>query len=653
MKEKSKKKMSREKRKRMRSLLIKSALVVITTAVVVYFMPRFNSFNYSYDKWQPWRYGTLISTQKFNIAMSDSALMNKKDSISRAFKPFFNHIEVEGNPEDELIMDLQNLDSLRRAGTTYIRVIDGNNAHPVPITDVKSVKEATLSLIGNEARTVKSNLMFDYEKSSSALNEEFSSLGNLGFVRVNEKIVDRGEIITEEIYQKLRSYEDVMKGKTVDGKQLISNYMILLGQIMMVMFICILLVHYLSTYREDYIQKPLHSIMCFSLMTVMCVLASIMVSHHFFHVFILPCCMVPIIIRIFLDSRTAFAFHCGTILLISLTLSNPFEFVLLEMVAGMVAILNLKELTQRSQIVSVAGFIIVSSILFYGAYQLATGAEFKNIELRILIYFVINGFLLLLAYPLIWLIEKTFRFVSDVTLVELSNINHPLLRKLSEQAPGTFQHSMQVANLAADVAKKIGARVQLVRTGALYHDIGKMERPAFFTENQNGVTPHKHLSLVKSAEVIIAHVKNGLALAEKYNIPKIISDFIATHHGLGKTQYFLVTYKNEHPGEEVDETLFQYPGPNPSTKEEAVLMISDAVEAASRSLDQYTTENINNLVDKIIDTQVAEGFFNECPLTFKDITDAKDVLKKRLETLYHTRISYPELKEVKDIKKTT
>ena len=250
------------------------------------------------------------------------------------------------------------------------------------------------------------------------------------------------------------------------------------------------------------------------------------------------------------------------------------------------------------------------------------------------------------TYPLLFLLEKTFGFTSNVTLVELSNINSPLLRRLSETVPGTFQHSMQVANLAAEAANRIGAKSQLVRTGALYHDIGKMENPVFFTENQSGgVNPHKNLSYEQSAQVIISHVTDGLKLAEKNNLPKVIKDFISTHHGQGKNEVFLYFLENEHPDEEPNEELFTYPGPNPFTRETAILMMADAVEAASRSLPEYTEDSINNLVDKIIDSQVEEGYFKECPITFKDIATVKSVFKEKLKTIYHTRISYPELKK--------
>lgn len=691
-----------QKKERTRLLLFKSLLVAVATVVVVYFMPRFNSFNYTYELNQPWRYGALISAHKFNIMMSDSAQIQRRDSMTSHFVPYYNNdaslhknvrlalnslasrnaVEpritrlflalIDSIYAHGVISSVQ-YDSLNSHHTTRIRVINGNTASEVPVSRLFTAKSAYEFISEHLPATdayreafgkinfntvIAINLTPDENKTRTALEEELNALSfSLGFVRANEKIVDRGEIITEEIYQKLKSYEQIVTRPLLqqdqeststlsfDGLRNHFQLSTLLGQIFLVLTIMVLLVIYLSVYRKDYLTNRRSSILLFSLVTLFPVIASVMVAHHIFHVFIIPCCMVPIIIRVFLDSRTAFTFHCGMVMLISLTLSQPYEFIIIQIVAGLVAILDLRELTQRSQIIHAALTITLVTIFFYCAYQLATGAEFKDIEYRTLIYFAVNGVLLLFTYPLFWMMEKLFGFVSDVTLVELSNINHPLLRQLSEDAPGTFQHSMQVANLAAEVAKKIDAKVLLVRTGALYHDIGKMDRPVFFTENQAGGNPHKHLSSIKSAEVIIAHVTKGLALADKYDIPKVIRNFISSHHGTGKTQYFLVTYKNEHPDEEVDESLFTYPGPNPQTTEEAILMMSDAVEASSRSLNEYTETNISDLVDRIVDNQVDSGFFRECPITFRDISEAKEVFKNRLTTIYHTRISYPELSQ--------
>ena len=306
----------------------------------------------------------------------------------------------------------------------------------------------------------------------------------------------------------------------------------------------------------------------------------------------------------------------------------------------------IRDRSKRSQLLMTAIYVFVVYCVCYTISLLLETGNLENFSTRIIGMLGVNCVLLSFAYFLVVLVEKIFGFTSTVTLVELSDINNKLLRRLAEEAPGTFQHSMQVANLAAEAANRIGAKSQLVRTGALYHDIGKMENPVFFTENQSGgVNPHKNLGYEQSAQVVISHVTDGLKLAEKNNLPKVIKDFITTHHGRGKTKYFYISWKNEHPGEDPNEEAFTYPGPNPFTKEQAILMMADSVEAASRSLPEYTEESISNLVDKIIDSQVAEGYFKECPITFKDIATVKNVFKEKLKTIYHTRISYPELKK--------
>jgi putative nucleotidyltransferase with HDIG domain len=268
----------------------------------------------------------------------------------------------------------------------------------------------------------------------------------------------------------------------------------------------------------------------------------------------------------------------------------------------------------------------------------------SKIDYSIYNYLIINGIALLFAYPLLYLIEKAFGFTSDITLIELSYTNNQLMRKMSEIAPGTFNHSIQVANLASEIANKIGADSQLVRTGALYHDIGKMTNPIYFTENQTGINPHEMLTEIESAQMIISHVTEGQKMADKYNLPKEIRDFISTHHGQGKAKFFYIKYHNEHPDEPVDDLLFTYPGPNPFTREQAILMMADTVEAASRSMTEYTEQAIRELVNRLIDTQMNEGYFKECPITFRDIQYAKTVLIEKLKTIYHTRISYPSEK---------
>ena len=311
----------------------------------------------------------------------------------------------------------------------------------------------------------------------------------------------------------------------------------------------------------------------------------------------------------------------------------------------MVAISSLRELSQRSQLFKTALIVTVVAMGVNLACDCMRADALSQIDYSAYNYLAVNGIAMLFGYPLLYLLEKAFGFTSDITLIELSNTNNELLRKMSEIAPGTFNHSIQVANLAGEIANKIGAKAQLVRTGALYHDIGKLSNPIYFTENQSGIDPHEMLTDIESAQIIISHVTEGLKMADKYNLPQVIREFISTHHGLGKAKFFYIRYNNEHPDEPVDDLLFTYPGPNPFTREQACLMMADGVEAASRSLPDYTEQSIRQLVERIIDSQVADGYFRECPVTFRDIQYAKTVLIEKLKTVYHTRISYPTEKK--------
>jgi putative nucleotidyltransferase with HDIG domain len=346
-----------------------------------------------------------------------------------------------------------------------------------------------------------------------------------------------------------------------------------------------------------------------------------------------------------MDSRTAFVAHTVTILICAAMLQHPLEFIVVQVISGFVAIFSLRELSSRSQLFWTAAAVAAAAVVTNFSLVWIRENDIIQIDYSEANYLLISGMLTFCSYPLLYIIEKTFNFTSNITLIELSDMNKELLRRMSEVAPGTFQHSIQVGNLAAEIANKIGGKSQLVRTGALYHDIGKIQNPIYFTENQSGMNPHEGKTYVESAQMLISHVTEGLKLADKYNLPQVIREFISTHHGQGKTKYFYVKQKNEFPDEEVDDLLFTYPGPNPFTKEQAILMMADAVEAASRSLADYTEENIRELVEKIIDSQMEEGYFRGCPITFRDIQYAKTVLIEKLKIIYHTRIRYPELKK--------
>jgi putative nucleotidyltransferase with HDIG domain len=485
--------------------------------------------------------------------------------------------------------------------------------------------------------------VYDKERSETSKNELIGSIPLAsGLVQKGQKIIDRGDIVTERTARIIESYIKENDRRNVDKQQ---NRIALLGQILYVSILMVCFTLYLALYRRDYFDKTRNITMLYVLIVLFVLLTAVFVRNTFIHVYILPYAMVPIFIRVFMDSRTAFMTHITMIFICALMLQHPFDFVVVETVAGLVAISSLRELTQRSQLIKTAILISVAAMATNLAFDWTRATALTQIDYSTYNYLVANGIALLFAYPLLYLMEKIFGFTSDITLVELSNTNNKLLRRMSEVAPGTFNHSIQVANLAGEIANKIGGKAQLVRTGALYHDIGKLSNPIYFTENQSGIDPHEMLTDIESAQIIVSHVTEGLKMADKYNLPKVIRDFIATHHGLGKAKFFYIRYKNEHPDEPVDDLLFTYPGPNPFTREHACLMMADSVEAASRSLPDYTEQSIRGLVNKIIDGQVADGFFRECPITFRDIQYAKTVLIEKLKTVYHTRVSYPDEKK--------
>lgn len=486
------------------------------------------------------------------------------------------------------------------------------------------------------------NIRYDGQRSEQAKLDILATIPtNSGVMKQGQEIINRGEIVTEEKARMIDSYNNFLSSRS-DNELYVTNVL----QMLYVVVLFAMFMFYMKLFRHDYLEKPRSLAMAFTLITIFPIMNSLVMRWSPQSIYIVPLCLAPMFIRVFLDSRTAGMTHLIIVLICAATVSEKFEFIVVQSMAGLVAIYELKELSKRSQIFVTAIMIFLSYIVTFTILKYMDNREITFDALQqSYLCFVANGTLLLLTYPLMFLVEKMFGFVSPVTLFELSDTNRDLLRKLSEEAPGTFQHSIMVGNLAAAIATEVGAKSLLVRTGALYHDIGKMKHPVFFTENQSGVNPHTRLQPQDSARIIIGHVTEGLKIAEKNNIPDVIRVFIQTHHGKGLAKYFYNTYRNAHPDEEVDEKPFRYPGPNPFSQEQAILMMADAVEAASRSLNEYTEESISVLVNKIIDSQVADGCFQDCPITFKDIATAKRVLIERLKTMYHTRIQYPELKK--------
>ena len=671
-----------------RNLLTRILIVVGTIALIVWTMPRDNENNYKIEVGKPWRYADFTAPFNFPIYKSEQVVQRQRDSLLREFEPYYNldpTVEgrqikqftkdyangIPGVPSECIaviinqlhqlygkgIMNTSEYNSLHADTSKTIRIVDGKSASSEPVKELYSTVGAYEQLFANPVLSefkeqltkcslndyILTNLVYDKERSEASQDD---MLGNIplasGVVQRGEKIIDRGDIVDERAYTILQSFYRENERRQKDDVQL---SLVILGEILYVSILILGFTIFLWNYRRDYFEKPRSMSMLYALIALFTVAASILVSHNVLHIYIIPFGMVPIFIRVFMDSRTAFMAHTMMVLICAAILQHPLEFIAVEEVAGLVAIFSLRELSSRSQLFWTAVLISGSTILINLSLNWIRDNDITQIDYSEFNYLFINGLLLFCSYPLLYIMEKAFNFTSNITLIELSDMNKELLRRMSEVAPGTFQHSIQVGNLAAEIANKIGAKSQLVRTGALYHDIGKTTNPIYFTENQAGMNPHDGKTYVESAQMLISHVTEGLKLADKYNLPQVIRDFISTHHGLGKTKYFYVKQKNDFPDEPVDDVLFTYPGPNPSTKEQAILMMADAVEAASRSLPDYTEQSIRGLVNRIIDTQMDEGYFRECPITFRDVQYAKTVLIEKLKTIYHTRISYPELKK--------
>ena len=681
-----------------RSILIQAGVVVAFVAVIVSFLPSDGRSILHYDLGRPWPYSQFIAPFDFPIFKTDAQLEYEQDSIHKLYEPYF---EVKSTVEEEQvarfreafrnvsseelppiyriyieshfreaydrgIISNDDQEMLQKDSTRAIRIFQGTGALTHPVSQLFSQKTAYEYMLHdadsaglsraklshmNLNHFLKPNLTYDKDKSESEWKSLLSTLStSSGMVLSGQSVIDRGEIVRESTFQILRSYERQLAARNEGHRNKGGE---LVGRIIYVTAITLAMVFYFALFRMDYVTEVRCVTLVLCLTAFYPLLTSFLVRHTLLTVYIIPYAMLPIFIRVFMDSRTAFLIHAVTIMLCAISLRYPFEFITTQCVAGLVAIYTLRELSERSQIFKTAIAVTAVSLLFYLSIDLIHGRTFMpddnfiRIDWSIYKHLIVSGILLLFAYPLMYLLERLFGFTSNVTLVELSNINHPLLRTLSEVAPGTFQHSMQVSNLAGEVARKIGAKVQLVRTGALYHDIGKTVNPAFFTENQaaGSINPHDKLKPEESARIIIGHVREGERLAESEQLPKVIREFISTHHGHGLVRYFYVTAQNAHPETKLSTEPFTYPGQNPHTQEQAILMMADAVEASARSLKEYTEESISELVNRIIDNQVQAGHFTSCPITFADIQTAKNVFCEKLKTIYHTRISYPTLKE--------
>ncbi|MCM1005704.1 MAG: HDIG domain-containing protein [Prevotella sp.] len=673
--------------------LLRILLIVVAVAAVIFALPRTDRTEFTYEEGQPWRYTLLTAPFDIPIYLDSTTYKHQTDSITQNFSPYIIRQKIDQKKVEEMLSrttispikqpTLRRLlakvyaagvmpDDLKaRVNKTtdkQVRSIssnDGTTANAIDASEMYSLSEAAKWVIDNyetsdneptyDALTpedvtaltdiLSANIVLDKANDEKFLSQELQGVNaGQGKIRQGQRIVDRGEIITPQIYRNLLTFEELQNKSTETDHT--HELILFVCQLLYVFLIFGLFYLYLAVYRPKVFNDLRALTFMVSLITLFVVLASLMFNNFTFGIYLTPFAAVPVMVLIFVDSRTALMSLITTILLCVLIATYQYQFIISELVTGFMAVLSLNQLSRRIQLLRTSIVIFISYSIIGVLLIVLGGGELTHIDPKLFIAYGANAVLFSLTYVLIVLIEKIFNFTSTVTLVELSDINNPLLRRLAEEAPGTFQHSMQVSTLAADAAHAIGANTQLIRTGALYHDIGKMISPMFFTENQHGVNPHAGLDPQTSARKIISHVTDGVAMAEKAKLPHIIIDFIKEHHGKGLARYFYNTACNSSPDGTCDPAPFTYPGPDPRSKETAILMMADAVEAASRSLTEYTPESISSLVNNIIDSQIKDGRFKESPVSFHDIEVIKDTFKKRLSTIYHTRVAYPERKKI-------
>lgn len=669
--------------------ILRIGLFIAVVVIIVLLFPKDKKFKYQYEIGKPWTYELVTASFDFPIYKTDEQLEADRQELLTNYTPYFqfdNEVASQQiskwladwnqrNPEEPTykgyierkltdiykqgIVSAGMYEQLLKDQRKNITVVDKNRrTETVSIDELYTPKTAYEEVIRDRPNYVNNqeigtynlnlylveNLRYDSITSETVKGDMIKNLSlTSGMVQTGERIIDRGEIVSPGTYAILNSMKIESQKKNTLLKE--SGY-VLLGELIMVFGFILMLTLYLNLFRPSIFEKISNLVFIAILILFIVSLSSIVIKYSSWGIYIIPLTLVPVIIRVFFDSRTALFTHIVTVLIVSLMVDNAFTFIIIQILAGMTAVSGLKDLTARSQLTQTALFIFISYTVTYLALELFAEGDVMRLHLMPLVYFAISSLLLLFAYVLIYMFEKIFGLVSSITLVELTNINSDLMMRFAEEAPGTFQHSLQVSNLATEAAKKITANSLLVRTGALYHDIGKMKNPEFFIENQvGGNNPLLSMSHEEAAQAIIQHVPDGVAIAKKHHLPEQIIGFITTHHGRTKTRFFYNSFVNENPGVTPDVEKFTYPGPLPYSKETAILMMADAVEARSRTLGEYTEKSITDMVENMIDAQIADGQFKDAPISFKDVETVKKVLADKIKNIYHSRISYPELKK--------
>ncbi len=650
-------------------------LMYVAAAVLCYaLLPQAEKFERSYDIGKPWSYGLVTAPMDFPVYKLEKDYERECDSAAMSVVPFVRKVDgvkvnYGGNVGRDIrevysrgVLSVTDLGKIGDFSSSVVYLIeDGNRLSELEVDSLLTMKGACDVLRGRAdvwskqlGREVSiedmkdmlvENVLVDWEKTVQSQNQARDAVSpTLGIVQEGEKIIDRGEVVGVTAYKNLLSLERLSMDMQEEGE--VGSLGEMIGKMVLMLCFFLFLWLYFTLFRRKEVGS-MRSMFFMIMMSVLMVVAySSVVRFTEFSVYVIPIAILPIVVRIFFDSRTALYLHLITVLVVSMMVPSPYEFVLIQIAVGMVAVSSLRDLHARSQLMASALWVLLTYAVMYTCIELLQGKYILDVKGEMYLVFLINAVLILFVYGLIYIVEKLFGFLSSMTLVELANMNNRLMMDFSEKCPGTFQHVLQVSNLSVEVAKKINADMLLVRTGALYHDIGKMDNPMLYTENQAmGVNPLMDLPFDEAAQIVISHVQSGVKLAQKNLLPKEIVEFIAMHHGTAKTRFFYNSFVNAHPDEEVNESLFTYGGPLPRTKETVIVMMADCIEAASRSLKDYNEESIDGMVESIIDGQMAEGQYKEAPISFLEVEMAKKVFKEKLKTVYHNRISYPSIKK--------
>lgn len=666
--------------------LVVLLLIAMTVGVLSIFFGGASQDVLVYSEGRPWNYPKLIAPFDIPIEYDSVSALKIRDSIDSNFAPIYSinetkqakAIEKISNGLDQMqgvssgtkqrvlessqrvfddgIVDNATSNKIKKGKVKMLRIINsqGNETRMIDANTLRSTVEAysfidSMSIAnasqGSElSQLIHSSLIpnmeYDSVRSESVLEGEYKmALAPHGMKLTGERIIDYGEIVTAQKYSLLKTYERMSAER--NAYNVVRRFSVF-GNLVVIALLLLVMYLYIRILQPATYRSLRHMTFLFSFVFLFVLLVYVIAHLRSGLLYLIPFALVPIVVTVFFNISLGFLTHMIVVLISSLVAPDANDFVIMQFLAGIIAIVSIKGLMQRSQLVVCALFIFLCYSVTYVAQYIARNGTFDAFDWRVILYFAVNCIVLSFAYFGIFIVEKIFGFTSQVTLVELSDINNPVLRELSENCPGTFQHSLQVATLAGEAARKIDANVQLVRAGALYHDIGKINNPAFFTENQSGVNPHDVLQPEQSAQIVISHVTDGLQRAERANLPQVIKDLIMQHHGKGITRYFYAMACKQSATGNVDPSPYTYPGPNPQSKEASILMMADACEAAVKSLAVPDEENISNLVEKVIDSQVSSGLFNESPISFKEISVVKETLIKRLLTFYHMRVSYPD-----------